>query len=305
MDYKISYRDILNFLEKEKYNYFFVGNKEGYIVDFSVVKTSKPYSVTWIKNKASYNIKDISVKNQMLIVMNQSDKEDLPDYNIIWCNNPKEIFFSILQEFFRKETEPFINKKSEILSNKIGKNVSIGSGCFIDTDVTIEEDVVIKHNVIIEGRVEIGRGSIISSGVVIGTDGYGYYKNKNGENCKVPHFGGVKIGEKVEVGANTCIDRGTIEDTIIEDNVKIDNLCHIAHNVRIGKNSLVVAMAMLGGSSHLDEGSYVAPGVLIKNQISVAKNSLLGMGCVVVKDIEENKVVAGVPARVIRDNFEE
>ena len=106
----------------------------------------------------------------------------------------------------------------------------------------------------------------------------------------------------MEIGANVCIARGTLADTIIECNVKIDNLCHIAHNVHIGKNCLVIAQSMLGGSSVLHDDVYVAPAAAIINQVEIGRNSLVGMGAVVTKSVEENKVVAGVPAKVLRDN---
>jgi len=119
----------------------------------------------------------------------------------------------------------------------------------------------------------------------------------------VPHYGGVVIGQNVEIGANTCIDRGTLDDTIIGNNVKIDNLCHIGHNCIIKDNSSIVALSMLGGSAIIEENSYIAPGVMIKNQLKIGENSLIGIGAVVIKDVEKNKVVAGVPAKVIRENL--
>lgn len=166
----------------------------------------------------------------------------------------------------------------------------------------IGDNVVIKNNVSIEGKVIIGNNTIIHSGVVIGTDGFGYYQNEEGKNIKVPHYGGVVIGEYVEIGANTCIDRGTLDDTVIGNYVKIDNLCHIGHNCVIEDNSSIVALSMLGGSAEISKNSYIAPGVMIKNQLKIGENSLIGMGAVVTKDVEKNKVVAGVPAKVIREN---
>ena len=109
------------------------------------------------------------------------------------------------------------------------------------------------------------------------------------------------LGNNVDIGANTCIDRGTIEDTIIGDYSKIDNLCHIAHNVVIESNVFVIAQSMIGGSVLLKNDSYVAPGSIIMNQITIGNSSLVGMGAVVTKDVEDEKVVAGIPAKVIRE----
>ena len=106
------------------------------------------------------------------------------------------------------------------------------------------------------------------------------------------------IGDNVEIGANTCIDRGTLGDTVIEDGAKIDNLCHIAHNVHLKKNSVIIALSMIAGSCVVEEGAWVAPCSAVREGRTVGKNSLVGLGSVVVKDVPEDTVVMGVPAKV-------
>ncbi|MFG6376999.1 MAG: hypothetical protein K1W19_01530 [Lachnospiraceae bacterium] len=114
------------------------------------------------------------------------------------------------------------------------------------------------------------------------------------------HFGGVIIGDNVEIGANACIDRGTIDYTYIGNNVKIDNLVHVAHNVQIQQNSMLVAGAIICGSADLKKGSYIAPGGIVKNQKKVGEGAFVGMGAVVMQDVPEYTVVAGIQARGIR-----
>ncbi|MDR2409164.1 MAG: UDP-3-O-(3-hydroxymyristoyl)glucosamine N-acyltransferase, partial [Bacteroidales bacterium] len=108
-------------------------------------------------------------------------------------------------------------------------------------------------------------------------------------------------GRNVEIGANTCIDRGTMGDTIIGNNVKIDNLCHIAHNVCIEDNVMLVALSMLAGSCSIGANSYIAPGVLV-NRNHIGKDAFVSIGSVVINDVQDNMFVAGVPARAIRNN---
>jgi UDP-3-O-[3-hydroxymyristoyl] glucosamine N-acyltransferase len=280
------------------------GAKDITIIDFCSIKNLKAKSITWIKRFYDYDVSNINKSLGLLIVTDKAcvDGEILEGYNVIGCDNPKELFFSILTRFFNSMEESRIASTSTIETTKIGKNVLIGNNCYICKDVTIGDNVCIRNNVSIECKTVIGNNSIINSGVIIGTDGFGYYKTEDGTNVKVPHFGGVIIGSDVEIGANTCIDRGTLDDTIIEDNVKIDNLCHIAHNTQIKENSFVIALSMLGGSSVLEKNTYIAPGALVMNQITVGEKSLVGMGAVVTKNVESNKVVVGVPARVIKDN---
>ena len=261
---------------------------------------------TWIKSMEKGGDKIKGNDMHLLIV---SDR--LPDFPVsdkvsfITGENPKGMYFETLGHFFASHRVcTGIAKTAVVLAppENIGKNVTIGENCFICSNAVIGDDTIIEHNVVIECRTQIGKGCHIDSGTVIGTPGYGYYTDAGGAYRKVPDFGGVIIGDNVEIGANVCIGRGTLSDTIIEDNVKIDNLCHIAHNVHIGKNCLVIAQSMLGGSSVLHDDVYVAPGAVIMNQVTVGANALVGMGAVVTGDVEENKVVVGVPARVLRDN---
>lgn len=293
--------DILKYLKNNHEIFEWTGDEELSIRGYCPLNQRKDYCVTWAKSSRYLNMVSKAERSKLLIVIGNDIGDDEDVGNYIQCENPKKVFFQILQHFFVEQTSPEIAPDAVILTKRIGKNVSIGHGCYIGAQVDIRDNVVIGNHVSIEAPAIIGQGSMIHSGVIIGADGFGYYKDGS-EYGKVPHLGGVKIGQNVEIGANTCIDRGTMEDTVIEDGVKIDNLCHIAHNVCIGKNSLVIAMSMLGGSSVIGEHSYVAPGAMVMNQISVGDHSLIGMGSVVTKDVEPGKVVAGVPAKVLRDN---
>jgi len=295
---------IINYLENINSKYKFIGNTEFEISEYCSINNLKNRSITWIKNLQKIDKITFDSTTELLVVSNEIIDKEILNKNIsfIFCENPKEVFFRILQEFFKhEEYGEFISPDSVVETKHIGKNVYIGHNCCIEKNVIIRDNVIIKNNVSIQEKVIIGKNTMIHSGVVIGSDGYGYFDNSEGQNVKVPHFGGVVIGENVEIGANTCIDRGTLDDTIIGDNVKIDNLCHIAHNVIIKENCNVIALSMLAGSVTLEKNAYIAPGALVKNQLTIGENSLVGLGAVVIKDVEANKVVAGVPAKVIRD----
>lgn len=304
----IGLNSILNYLRKINLEYEYYGKMDISVNRYSSLSNIKNNSITWVKNQSYYKEELLVDLNNVLLVV-KSDVDVKGTHNkelgFIVCNNPKEVFFSVLNEFFKQqECKSFISPNSVIETKAIGENVYIGYNCYIGKNVRIGDNVVIKNNVSIEGKVEIGRNTILHSGVVIGADGFGYFQDNQGKNMKVPHYGGVIIGKDVEIGANTCIDRGTLDDTFIGNNVKIDNLCHIAHNVIIKDNSSVIALSLLGGSVVLEKNSYIAPGAIIKNQLIVGENSLVGMGAVVIKNVEKNKVVAGVPARIIRENNE-
>jgi UDP-3-O-[3-hydroxymyristoyl] glucosamine N-acyltransferase len=301
----IKIEQIILFLEELNLNYKYNGSrvKDEFIEGFCALSDLKKKCITWIKDIKKYDITGIDTELDLLIITNflQEDKTK-ENYRIIECDNPKAVYFEILSHFFVYPKAAKIESDSVIETENIGKNVSIGHHCYIGKDVTIGDNVIIKNNVVIECPTQIGNNTIIWSGVVIGTDGFGYYQKDDEINYKVPHFGGVKIGESVEIGANTCIDRGTIADTIIGDNVKIDNLCHIGHNVKIENNAMLATSVTLGGSSVIGENVYLALGVIILNQITVEKNAFINTGAVVMTNVQENKVVFGNPARVLRDN---
>lgn len=301
-------KTIQNYLESERLSFSFMGNHQMMIEGFSPLKAPKEKTITWIKEPSKFDLTSLKDFKELLIVTTFEGQNLYKEsgQSFIFCKDPKEVFFMILTAFFQTKTYTSgIHPTAVVESDQIGENVHIGCHTYIGKSVVIGDNVVIKNNVSIEGKVSIGENTLIHSGVVLGSDGYGYFKDQNNINQKVPHFGGITIGHDVEIGANTCIDRGTLDNTIIEDYVKIDNLCHIGHNVVIEEQAMVIALSMLGGSSKLEKKAYVAPSASIMNQIVIGENSLVGMGAVVNKNVEKNKVVAGVPARVIKENKQE
>ena len=235
----------------------------------------------------------------MAIVVGEPLDNEMENVTQLVVRDPKAAFFCTVKHFFCEKTAAVIAKSAVVETDKIGQNVSIGQFSYIGPDVEIGDDVVIGNNVSIECPTTIGEGSVIGSGVVIGTAGYGYYADASGQLQRVPHCGGVVIGKNVDIGANVTIDRGTIGDTTIGDNVKIDNLSFIAHNVKVGRSAMIVGGVIVGGSVEIGDESYLAPGAVVMNQKRVGNRALVGLGTVVVQNVGENKVVMGNPARVL------
>lgn len=147
---------------------------------------------------------------------------------------------------------------------------------------------------------QIHHTAIIMEGSVIGGDGFGYVRQEDQTFLKMPHTGNVVIEANVEIGSNTCIDRAVIGSTVIGEGTKIDNLVHIAHGVKIGKNCLIIAGSVIGGSTEIGDNVYVGIGAMIKNKLKIGKNAVIGMGAVVIRDVGEGETVVGNPARVIK-----
>lgn len=164
----------------------------------------------------------------------------------------------------------------------IGANTTIGAGCFIGADTTIGENTVIFPNVTIYHSVKIGPRVTVHSGVVIGSDGFGFaFDKQQGTWVKIYHLGTVIIEHDVEVGANTTIDRGAVEDTIIEHHVKIDNLVQIAHNVKVGAYTVIAGCAGLAGSARIGKYCLIGGAACIAGHIEIADNvSVSGMSMV-------------------------
>jgi UDP-3-O-[3-hydroxymyristoyl] glucosamine N-acyltransferase len=179
---------------------------------------------------------------------------------------------------------------------QVHPNVYVGPFACLG-ECTVAEGSVIHAHVTLYDNVRIGRNVTIHSGSVLGAEGFGYIRDENGDYENFPHIGGVVVEDNVEIGANSCIDRGGLGDTHIHKGAKIDNLVHVAHNVVIGRHTLVAAHAMLGGSAWIGENVWIAPSACIRDGISIGDGALVGLGAVVVKDVPQNEVVMGVPAR--------
>jgi UDP-3-O-[3-hydroxymyristoyl] glucosamine N-acyltransferase len=163
--------------------------------------------------------------------------------------------------------------------------------------VVLGEDSVLYAGVHLYAGVRIGRRVTIHAGTVIGADGFGYERALGGELTKFPHLGGVVIEDEVEIGANTCIDRGTLADTVVGRGARIDNLVHLAHNTRIGEHAAVIAHAMVGGSTQIGARAWIAPSACLRDRIAIGDDAVVGLGAVVTRAVPAGATVFGNPAR--------
>jgi UDP-3-O-[3-hydroxymyristoyl] glucosamine N-acyltransferase len=215
--------------------------------------------------------------------------------------NPRLSFIRAIDAFFPEPKMQGIHPTAIIGKRcRVGKSVYIGPYVTITDNVSIGSGTKILAGVHICSSARIGKNVVIKSGCVIGGDGFGYERDEKGIFVKFPHRAGVVIEDDVEIGSNTCVDRGALSDTFIGKGTKIDNLVHVAHNVKIGKNCAVIALAMIGGGTRIEDGAWIAPTACLRNGIVIGKQALVGMGAVVTKNVERGDTVIGVPAKPIK-----
>ena len=186
----------------------------------------------------------------------------------------------------------------------IGKDVRIHPGTFIGDGVRIGDGTVIHAGAKVYQDCIIGRGCVIHAGVVIGGDGFGFAPLPDGSYRKVPQLGIVEIGDDVEIGANTVIDRATIGATVVGAGVKLDNLIHIAHNVEIGAHTVIAAQTGISGSTRIGQHAMIGGQVGIVGHIRIADGVKINAQSGVSKSIEvKDKAVTGSPAGDFRDHY--
>ena len=182
----------------------------------------------------------------------------------------------------------------------IGPRAYVGPGCVVEENASIGEDTRLVANVTLCKYVRIGKRAILHPGVVIGADGFGI-ANDNGVWVKVPQIGSVVIGDDVEIGANTTIDRGALENTVIEDGVKLDNLIQVGHNVHIGAHTAVAACVAIGGSARIGKRCAIGGAASIGGHLEIADDVHLTATSAVPNSIKEAGVFSsGVP--IIQEN---
>ena len=238
---------------------------------------------------------------------------------VLTCENPKLAFVALNEYMYaEKKPESGIHPTAQIAeSAKIGENCFVGAYAVIAENVIIGDDcivephAVIEHNCRIGNNCRIGSGAYIAyahighhcfiySGARIGCDGFGF-QLMNGQHHRIPQLGRVIIGNDVEIGANACVDRGALDDTVIGDGTRIDNLVQIAHNDKLGHGCVIVSQVGIAGSCTL--GDYVVLGgqVGLADHLNIGSGAQIGAQSGVMRDVDAGAVVMGSPCVPFKD----
>ena len=240
-------------------------------------------------------------KKALILVKENKHIDAVSQNSYIKILNPRLAFAKVVNKFFVSERKPWISSTATISKQAtIGENVVIGHNCVIEDNVVIGKNTIINNNVIISRNTIIGENCYIKSGSIIVEEGFGFEIDEKSP-VRIPQVGRVIIHNNVEIGSLCTVARATIKDTIIFDNVKMDDHVHIAHNCIIGKNTIITAQATIAGSAMIGENCWLGPNCSIIDRVKIGNNTKIGLGAVVTKDVEDNKVVMGFQALSLRD----
>ena len=307
---KFTAQQIANILDGEV-----VGNSEEEVSKLSKIEEGEKGSLTFLSNP-KYNQYLYTTNASVTIVNRSLELEKEVSTTLIKVDNAYESFSKLL-EFYNevknnksgRENPHFISETANIGANEyigafayIGNNVSIGNNAkiypnvFIGDNVVIGNDCTIFSGAKIYSETQIGNECTIHANCVIGSDGFGFVPNDKGEFNKVPQTGNVIIEDSVDIGSGSSIDRATLGSTIIRKGVKLDNQIQIAHNVEIGKHTVIAAQTGIAGSTKIGENCMIGGQVGIAGHLTLGNNVKIQAQSGIGKNIKDNEVVQGTPS---------
>ena len=291
---KIYIKEILQFLGDKVLQIY--GLTDGvYIDNLAEVERVNETTLDWIK-PSKPNKQEIAENSKARVLLVDPAVQPIERKTLIVVGNPKVALAEIGNHFFVEKETPTIHPTAIIHPEAIiGKDVSIGPYCVIGKAI-IGDNCNLDSNVMVYDDVVMGKNCVIKAGAVLGGAGFGYERDEEGNKFRFPQIGQLIMGDYVEVGSNTCIDRGALADTVIGDYTKINNLCHIAHNNKIGKNVTITGCVNISGSNLIDDNVWIAPNASIKGWVHIGEGAVVGMAAVVVKDIPAYETWVGNPA---------
>ncbi|MDH5716380.1 MAG: UDP-3-O-(3-hydroxymyristoyl)glucosamine N-acyltransferase [Spirochaetia bacterium] len=310
----------------QKLNLEYIGNEKTEILGIKDIERLMPNSNlqnNYIYVVESENLlkKHPQIKNASAVLCPRKIAENFSNALISESENLRLKFIELLSLFEKKVSGTISPKNAASIDNtaqiddtavimpgavimqsvKIGKNSIIYPNAVIEPYAQIGDNSEIHSCVVISRYCVIGNNTKIFAGAVIGADGFGYYDHTDGSRHKIPQIGNVIIGDFVEIGANSTIDRATIESTTVGNHTKIDNLVQIGHNCQIGNYVYIAGSAGLSGSIKVEDGVIIAGKAGIADHVTLGKKSVILALTGVPSDTKEGTVYFGIPARPVRE----
>lgn len=275
------------------------------VAGVSSLEEATKNDLSFCSSKGQDAIDSISKSNAALILCS-SDLQgaDIPSsgsQGLIFVENPRLAFIKAVNNMQNEVIERKISPHALISKTaKIGSNCCIGDLTVIGDSCSIGDNTVIYDRVSLVRNCKIGHNCTIQSGVTMGFDGFAYERLPDGQLEKFPHLKGVVIGDNVEISSNCLIARGSLSDTEIGNGTKLDAAVYVAHNVKIGRNCLLTGGARIGGTVRICDQCWIGLNCTIKQKVRIGNNVIVGAGSVVLHDVSDGDIVAGVPAKSIK-----
>jgi UDP-3-O-[3-hydroxymyristoyl] glucosamine N-acyltransferase len=256
-----------------------------------------------VVNKIKYDLKKLEKFENIALITNANLRKKITT-PILFSRDPRFDFYRVVMEFFSNdEFRNHIHKTAVVEKNAIiGKDVYIGAHCYIGNNVKIGDNTKILHNTCIYGKTEIGSNSVIKSNATIGSEGFGFIHTEN-DLFHLPHVGSIVIGDNVWIGANSTVEKSHIDETIIEDHVKIDDLVQIGHNTIIKRFTQITSGCIIVGRAHIGMNCWISPNSVIDIGCEIGDNCVVGTSSLVRSNFPKNSVIVGIPARFLRKNL--
>lgn len=276
------------------FNLKIVGSPTTEIVRATSLDDQAEDAITWVKSAAFIE------KIEKGIVLLSADLNFEPKPGIIYlvtADSPKLVFSNILKTYFSPPVDYYL--LNDVEKHRTNPNLKIADFVFIGQNVSIGNGTVIFPNVVIEANSIIGQNCVIKSHVSIGTEGLGLELNpETGILEKFPQLGKVIFEDFVEIGPTSTVRRGALKNTIVRKGTKIGSMTNIGHNCDIGENCILTAGIVVSGSSKVGKHVFIGVNASIRNAVNIGSHVQIGMGSVVVKDVEDHTTVIGNPAKV-------
>ncbi len=286
-----------------------VGDPDTRVDRVATLANASPQSIGFLANPAYRD--QLQTTKAAAVVLAEADAGDCPVAALI-SNDPYTTYARIAGVLHPPETHtPGIHPSAEIDASasvsdsahvsanvvigedcSIGDRVYIAAGCVVGKRCSIGSDSQLLANATLVKNVRIGERTVIHSGAIVGSDGFGHARDDSGW-IKIPQVGGVVIGNDVEIGANTAVDCGAIDDTVIEDGVRLDNLIQVGHNVRIGAHTAMIGPTAIAGSATIGKRCMISGLVGVVGHVTVCDDVIITPQAVITKDIREPGVYSG------------
>lgn len=291
-----------------------IGDRDTVIRHIGPLDTDRPQAISFLSNPKYRS--QLASSQAVCVIVSPAVKDEAAARGAVIVADDPYLYFARLTQWWavRVRPRPDVGIHPTAVVDPtavIGQGVTIGPLAVIEAGAVVGDDVIIGSHCAIGARARIGVGSklaprvtlgfdcvvgercILHSGVVIGADGFGFAPNK-GRWEKIEQLGAVRIGNDVELGANTCVDRGAIEDTVIENGVKLDNLVQIAHNVHIGEHSAMAGCVGVAGSARIGKHCTVGGAGMILGHLTLADNVHVSSGTLISRSISQPGMYTGV-----------